>query len=52
VTNVYNTYWVRFDHHRATTANAVANSRTLFFAARRAGARRVVHLSIANPSLE
>ncbi len=52
VTNVYNTYWVRFDHDRTTFANAVANSRTLFFAARRAGAARVVHLSISNPSLE
>jgi nucleoside-diphosphate-sugar epimerase len=52
VTNVYNTYWVRFDHDRTTFATAVANSRTLFFAARRAGAARVVHLSISNPSLE
>lgn len=52
VTNVYNTYWVRFDHGSATFANAVQNSRTLFFAARRAGAARVIHLSIANPALE
>jgi uncharacterized protein YbjT (DUF2867 family) len=52
VTNVYNTYWVRFDHGPATFANAVENSRTLFFAARRAGAARIVHLSIANPALE
>jgi nucleoside-diphosphate-sugar epimerase len=52
VTNVYNTYWVRFDHDRTTFSTAVANSRSLFFAARRAGAARVVHLSIANPSLE
>ncbi len=52
VTNVYNTYWVRFDHARTTFATAVANSRTLFFAARRAGVARVVHLSISNPSLE
>ncbi len=52
VTNVYNTYWVRFDHGPTTFANAVQNSRALFFAARRAGAARVIHLSIANPSLE
>ncbi len=52
VTNVYNTYWVRFDHDGTTFATAVANSRALFHAARRAGAARVVHLSISNPSLE
>lgn len=52
VTNLYNTYWVRFDHGPTTFVNAVQNSRALFFAARRAGAARVIHLSIANPSLE
>jgi uncharacterized protein YbjT (DUF2867 family) len=52
VTNLYNTYWVRFDHGATTFANAVENSRALFFAARRAGATRVVHLSIANPDLQ
>jgi uncharacterized protein YbjT (DUF2867 family) len=52
VTNVYNTYWVRFDHGPTTFANAVENSRALFFAARRANAGRIIHLSIANPSLE
>jgi uncharacterized protein YbjT (DUF2867 family) len=52
ITNVYNTYWVRFDRGQATFVNAVENSRALFFAARRAGAARIIHLSIANPSLE
>jgi nucleoside-diphosphate-sugar epimerase len=52
VTTVYNTYWVRFEHGTATFAGAVANSRALFHAARRAGVRRIVHLSIANPSLD
>jgi nucleoside-diphosphate-sugar epimerase len=52
VTNVYNTYWVRFDHGATTFTNAVENSRTLFSAARRAGAARIVHISIANPRLE
>lgn len=52
VTTVYNTYWVRFDHGRTTFANAIANSRALFYAARQAGVERVVHISIANPSLE
>jgi nucleoside-diphosphate-sugar epimerase len=52
VSTLYNTYWVRFDHGRASFANAIANSRALFCAAKRAGVARVVHISIANPSLE
>lgn len=52
VTTLYNTYWVRFDHGSATFADAVANSRALFQAARGAGVRRIVHLSIANPSID
>ncbi len=49
---LYNTYWVRFNHGRATFDDAVANSRLLIQAAREAGIRKIVHLSIANPSLD
>jgi uncharacterized protein YbjT (DUF2867 family) len=49
---LYNTYWVRFNHGRATFDEAVANSRVLIEAAREAGVRKIVHLSIANPSLD
>ena len=49
---LYNTYWVRFNHGRATFDEAVANSRKLIEAAREAGVRKIVHLSIANPSLD
>jgi nucleoside-diphosphate-sugar epimerase len=52
VTTLYNTYWVRFERGRTTFADAVANSRALFEAAQRARVARVVHLSIANPSLD
>lgn len=44
-----NTYWVRFDHRDFNHAEAVENSRRLFAAARRAGVRRIVHVSITNP---
>ncbi|MDE3099177.1 MAG: NAD(P)H-binding protein [Verrucomicrobiota bacterium] len=44
-----NTYWVRFNHRLFTFAQAVANTRVLFDAAKRAGVRRVVHVSITNP---
>jgi NADH dehydrogenase len=47
VTTLYNTYWVRFERGRTTFAQAVHNSRTLFQAAREAGVRRIVHISIA-----
>jgi NADH dehydrogenase len=49
-TVLYNTYWVRFDHKQFSHAEAVANTRILFTVAREAGVRRVVHLSITNPS--
>src|ERR671937_226750 len=52
VTTLYNTYWVRFERGGTTFADAVANSRALFEAARRAGVARIVHVSIANPSLD
>ncbi len=50
VSVLYNTYWVRFNHPRFTFAQAVANTRTLFAAARAAGVRRIVHVSITNPT--
>ncbi len=47
---LYNTYWVRFNYRGFTHATAVANTLKLFAAAKEAGVRRVVHVSIANPS--
>ena len=44
-----NTYWVRFDHRLFTHSQAVANTRVLFDAAKRAGVNRIVHVSITNP---
>ena len=45
-----NTYWVRFPRGESTFEKAVRNSRTLIEAAKDAGVRRIVHVSIANPS--
>ncbi|HUE67372.1 MAG TPA: NAD(P)H-binding protein [Candidatus Acidoferrum sp.] len=47
---LYNTYWVRFNHGRVRFGEAVANTRVLMGAARDAGVRRVVHISVSNPS--
>jgi nucleoside-diphosphate-sugar epimerase len=52
VDTLYNTYWVRFERGRTTFDDAVASSRALFEAARRAGVACIVHVSIANPSLD
>lgn len=47
-----NTYWVRFPRGQATFEGAVQNTRALIAAAKHAGVRQIVHVSIANPSLE
>ena len=47
---LYNTYWVRFHHGKVRFGDAVANTRILLGAARDAGVRKVVHISVSNPS--
>lgn len=47
-----NTYWVRFDRAGNTQPRAVENTRKLIAAAKAAGVRRIVHVSITNPSAE
>ncbi|MEE8575522.1 MAG: NAD(P)H-binding protein [Thermodesulfobacteriota bacterium] len=49
VDTVYNTYWVRFDRGEITQGQAVANIQNLIHAAKEAGVRRFVHISITNP---
>lgn len=49
-TTLYNTYWVRFAHGATTFEKAVENTLTLVRAAEEAGVRRIVHISITNPS--
>ena len=46
-----NTYWVRFDRRSNTQPRAVENTKILIQAAGQAGVRRVVHISITNPSI-
>ena len=47
-----NTYWVRFDKGKNTQPRAVENTRKLVNAAKAAGVKRMVHISITNPSAE
>ena len=46
-----NTYWVRFDHRLFSHDEAVTNTKVLFQAAKEAGVRRIVHVSITNPDI-
>lgn len=52
VDTLFNTYWIRFPYRGMTFEKAVENSLALFEAAKLAGVRRVVHVSITNPSLD
>lgn len=49
---LYNTYWIRFARGEKTFDRAVENSRILIRAAKDAGIRKIVHVGIANPSLD
>ncbi len=49
VDTLINTYWVRFDHNNSSFFSAISNIRTLFWAAKQAGVRRIIHISITNP---
>lgn len=46
----YNTYWVRFAYGEVDHKKAVENTRLLIRAAEEAGVKRIVHISITNPS--
>ncbi len=50
VDTLFNTYWVRFNHRQFCFGQAVGHTLTLFEAARSAGVRRIVHVSITRPS--
>ena len=47
-----NTYWVRFDKGQNTQSRAVENTRILIDSAVQAGVKKVIHISITNPSLD
>ena len=48
----YNTYWIRFERGQTTFKGAVNNSKILFDSAKNAGIKRIVHISVSNPSSE
>ena len=46
---LFNTYWIRVNHGGRTHEQCVEQTRAMFEAARDAGVRRIVHISITNP---
>jgi len=50
VDTLYNTHWIRFARGKVTFELAIQRTRRLLDAARRAGVRRVVHVSVVNAS--
>jgi len=50
VETLFNTYWLRFPRGTSTFEGAVARSATLLAAARAAGVKRVIHVSVVNAS--
>lgn len=52
VDTLFNTYWLRFPRRRETFEGVLANSAGLLEAARVAGVRRIVHVSVINAALD
>lgn len=46
-----NTYWIRFPYGNMTYEKAVENTKLLFDLSKKQGVKRIVHISISNPSL-
>ena len=49
---LFNTYWIRVNHAGRTHEECVEQTKVMFQAARDAGVRRIVHISITNPNPE
>jgi NADH dehydrogenase len=47
---LFNTYWVRFNYRGWSFDLALENTKTLFKCAKNAGVRKIVHISVTNPS--
>jgi len=47
---LFNTYWVRFNYGKGSFEKAIGNTEILFDSARKAGIKKIVHISVTNPS--
>ena len=49
---LFNTYWISFEHGSATFRQAVKNTDLLFDCAKKAGIKKIVHISVSQASSE
>ena len=49
---MFNTYWIRYPQNNITFNDATKNSINLITAAKEAGVKKIVHISITNPSID
>src|SRR4030065_2049520 len=47
---LFNTYWVRFNYGKSSFEKALRNTKILFDSAKKAGIKKIVHISVTNPS--
>jgi NADH dehydrogenase len=47
---LFNTYWVRFNYQDSSFEKALANTVTLFDCAKKAGIKKIIHISVTNPA--
>ena len=47
---LFNTYWVRFNYRQWSFDQALENTKTLFRCAKKAGVRKIIQISVTNPS--
>jgi len=47
---LFNTYWVRFNYGKSSFEKALRNTHILFDSAKKAGIKKIVHISVTNPS--
>ena len=47
---LFNTYWVRFNYGKGSFETALRNTNILFESAKKTGIRKIVHISVTNPS--
>jgi len=47
---LFNTYWVRFNYGTSSFEKALKNTKILFDCAKNSGIKRIVHISVTNPS--
>lgn len=51
VDTFYNSYWIRFPYKNTNWRDAISNSYKLFKACKKAGVKKIVHISVTNPSI-